>query len=47
VAVTASVLSDERAACLASGMDDVLAKPFKRKELAAMLERWLKRPILK
>jgi signal transduction histidine kinase/ActR/RegA family two-component response regulator len=42
VAVTASVLSDERAACLACGMDDVLAKPFKRKELAAMLERWLK-----
>jgi CheY-like chemotaxis protein len=43
VAVTASVLNDERAACLACGMDDVLAKPFKRKELAAMtLERWLK-----
>lgn len=47
VAVTASVLSDERAACLASGMDDVLAKPFKRKELAAMLERWLKKPLIK
>ena len=42
VAVTASVLNDERAACLACGMDDVLAKPFKRKELAATLERWLK-----
>ena len=42
VAVTASVLNDERAACLASGMDDVLAKPFKRKELAVTLERWLK-----
>lgn len=42
VAVTASVLNDERAACLASGMDDVLAKPFKRKELATTLERWLK-----
>jgi signal transduction histidine kinase/ActR/RegA family two-component response regulator len=42
VAVTASVLNDERAACLACGMDDVLAKPFKRKELAVTLERWLK-----
>ncbi len=42
VAVTASVLNDERAACLACGMDDVLAKPFKRKELATTLERWLK-----
>lgn len=42
VAVTASVLNDERAACLASGMDDVLAKPFKRKDLAITLERWLK-----
>lgn len=42
VAVTASVLSDERAACLACGMDDILAKPFKRKELAVILERWLK-----
>ncbi len=43
VAVTASVLSDERAACLACGMDDILAKPFKRKELSVILERWLKR----
>ena len=42
VAVTASVLNDERAACLACGMDDVLAKPFKRKELATTLEHWLK-----
>ncbi len=42
VAVTASVLNDERAACLACGMDDVLAKPFKRKELVTTLERWLK-----
>ncbi|PTQ90799.1 ATP-binding protein [Agitococcus lubricus] len=42
VAVTASVLSDERAACMACGMDDILAKPFKRKELSMILERWLK-----
>jgi signal transduction histidine kinase/ActR/RegA family two-component response regulator len=47
VAVTASVLTDERAACLTSGMDDILTKPFKRKELAAILERWLKKPAAK
>jgi CheY-like chemotaxis protein len=47
VAVTASVLSDERAACLGCGMDDILAKPFKRKELAIILERWLPRSLSK
>jgi signal transduction histidine kinase/DNA-binding response OmpR family regulator len=41
VAVTASVLADERAACLESGMDDVLGKPFRRAELMKMLHRWL------
>ena len=47
VAVTASVLTDERAACLTCGMDDILTKPFKRKELAEILERWLKKPAAK
>jgi len=47
VAVTASVLNDERAACLGCGMDDILAKPFKRKELAVILERWLPRALSK
>lgn len=41
VAVTASVLADERAACLECGMDDVLGKPFRRAELMKMLHRWL------
>jgi len=45
IAVTASVLSDERAACIACGMDDILAKPFKRKELSAILDKWLKRKV--
>ena len=47
VAVTASVLTDGRAACLTCGMDDILTKPFKRKELAEILERWLKKPAAK
>lgn len=41
VAVTASVLADERAACMESGMDDVLGKPFRRAELLDILRRWL------
>ena len=41
VAVTASVMADERDACLACGMDDVLAKPFNRHSLRAMLRQWV------
>ncbi len=41
VAVTASVLSDDKQRCLGSGMDDFLAKPIRQKNLSAMLEKWL------
>lgn len=41
VAVTASVMADERAACLQCGMDDVLGKPFRKAELMKMLQKWL------
>jgi CheY-like chemotaxis protein/HPt (histidine-containing phosphotransfer) domain-containing protein len=40
IAVTANVVSGDRDACLASGMDDFLSKPFTRTALAAMLQRW-------
>ncbi len=44
LAMTANVLPDDRAACLAAGMDDFIAKPIRREELATLLERWLALP---
>ena len=41
VALTANALSDERERCRAAGMNDYLAKPFRREELAVMLDTWL------
>jgi signal transduction histidine kinase/ligand-binding sensor domain-containing protein/CheY-like chemotaxis protein/HPt (histidine-containing phosphotransfer) domain-containing protein len=41
IALTADVTSTGRAACLAAGMDDHLAKPFRREALHAILARWL------
>jgi CheY-like chemotaxis protein len=41
IAVTAYTEPEEIDACLAAGMDDYLAKPFRIAELAAVLDRWL------
>ena len=41
IAMTASALPEDRARCLAVGMDDYLTKPLHRHELRAVLERWL------
>ena len=41
IAVTASILRDEHDACISSGMDDFLAKPFKQSALHDVLQRWL------
>ncbi|MFT7522120.1 MAG: signal transduction histidine kinase/ActR/RegA family two-component response regulator [Kiritimatiellia bacterium] len=41
VAVTANNEPSDRAACLAAGMHDYLAKPVRHHELRATLERWL------
>jgi len=41
VALTANALVGDAEQCRASGMDDHLAKPYTRQQLAAMLARWL------
>jgi signal transduction histidine kinase/ligand-binding sensor domain-containing protein/CheY-like chemotaxis protein/HPt (histidine-containing phosphotransfer) domain-containing protein len=41
IALTADATGTGRAACLAAGMDDHLAKPFRREALHAILTRWL------
>jgi CheY-like chemotaxis protein len=40
VALTASVLKEDRDRCFASGMDDFVSKPFRPDQLRTMLERW-------
>jgi CheY-like chemotaxis protein len=44
IALTADVTSAGRAACLAAGMDDHLAKPFRREALHGILARCLGKP---
>ena len=41
VAVTANAMEGDRQRCLAAGMDDYLAKPFRAGDLRRVLERWV------
>ena len=40
IALTANVFKEDRARCLAAGMDDYLAKPIDVTNVQAMLEKW-------
>lgn len=42
IAMTASVLPEERRRCLAAGMDDFLPKPLRLARVASLLSRWQK-----
>ncbi|MCG8294860.1 MULTISPECIES: hybrid sensor histidine kinase/response regulator [Pseudomonas] len=40
VALTANAMPEERERCRAAGMNDYLAKPFRREELLALIDHW-------
>ncbi len=45
IALTAYAMKGDRERCLATGMNDYLAKPIQPEELAGVLERWLGKPL--
>ncbi len=41
IALTANAIKGDRERCLAAGMDDYIAKPFRKKELIEVLQHWI------
>ena len=41
LAMTANAMQGDRERCLSAGMDDYLAKPFRRDQLVEMLDEWI------
>ncbi len=44
IAMTANAMQGDRERCLECGMDDYVAKPVRKEELRAVLDRWLPAP---
>jgi len=45
IAMTANAVAGDREACLAAGMDDYITKPVRAEAVAAVLARWVTRPV--
>ncbi|MGV3617275.1 MAG: ATP-binding protein [Fimbriimonas sp.] len=45
IAMTANAMPEDREACLASGMDDYIAKPMRRDQLEGTLSKFGRRPV--
>jgi len=46
IALTASVIKEEKTRCVQAGMNDFLMKPFDEKELVSIINKWLYKPAL-